>query len=87
MPRWSNDEQVSKDIRFTMNLAKKMSCLLTNDGGTSWMFQFAGVKTLKIFGLTDAKKFLDQAFQKVFLFKNMGISQLLITLWKNTRKS
>ena len=38
------------------------------------------VETLKIFGLTDAKSFLDQAFQKVFLFKNMGISQLLITL-------
>ena len=46
-PEWLNGEQISNDIRFTMNLAKKMSCLLTNDGGTSWMFQFAGVKTLK----------------------------------------
>ena len=23
----------------------KMSCLLCNDGGTAWMFEFAGVKT------------------------------------------
>ena len=43
-----------------MNIAKKMSCLLANDGGTSWMFEFAGVKTLKIFGVTSAKNFQDR---------------------------
>ena len=30
-----------------------MKCLLCNDGGTAWMFEFVGVKTLKIFGITE----------------------------------
>ena len=76
-PEWSNDEQVSKDIRFTMNLAKKMSCLLTNDGGTSWMFQFAGVKTLKIFGLTDAKKFSRPGFSESISIKDYGYNSII----------
>ena len=63
-PELYEGQQISKDIRFIMNLAKKMSCLLTNDGGTSWMFQFAEVKTLKIFGLTDAKKFSRPGFSE-----------------------
>ena len=76
-PEWANDEQVSKDIRFTMNLAKKMSCLLTNDGGTSWMFQFAGVKTLKIFGLTDAKKFSRPGFSESISIKDYGYNSII----------
>ena len=40
-----------------MNLSKKMNYCLSNDSGTSWFFQFAGVKTLKIFGKTNSTKF------------------------------
>ena len=75
-PEWLNGEQISKDIRFTMNLAKKMSCLLTNDGGTSWMFQFAGVKTLKIFGLTDAKKFSRPGFSQSISVQDYGYKSI-----------
>jgi len=75
-PEWFNGEQVSKDIRFTMNLAKKMSCLLTNDGGTSWMFQFAGVKTLKIFGITDAKKFSRPGFSVSISIQEYGYKSI-----------
>ena len=75
-PEWLNGEQISKDIRFTMNLAKKMSCLLTNDGGTSWMFQFAGVKTLKIFGLTDAKKFSRPGFSESISIQDYGYKSI-----------
>ena len=75
-PEWLNGEQISKDIRFTMNLAKKMSCLLTNDGGTSWMFQFAGVKTLKIFGLTDAKKFSRPGFSESISTQDYGYKSI-----------
>ena len=75
-PEWLNGEQISKDIRFTMNLAKKMSCLLTNDGGTSWMFQFAGVKTLKIFGLTDAKKFSRPGFSQSISIQDYGYKSI-----------
>ena len=76
-PEWLNGEQISNDIRFTMNLAKKMSCLLTNDGGTSWMFQFAGVKTLKIFGLTDAKKFSRPGFSESISIKDYGYNSII----------
>ena len=76
-PEWLNGEQISKDIRFTMNLAKKMSCLLTNDGGTSWMFQFAGVKTLKIFGLTDAKKFSRPGFSESISIQEYGYNSII----------
>ncbi len=75
-PEWLNGEQISKDIRFTMNLAKKMSCLLTNDGGTSWIFQFAGVKTLKIFGLTDAKKFSRPGFSQSISIQDYGYKSI-----------
>jgi ADP-heptose:LPS heptosyltransferase len=76
-PEWAHNQQVSKDIRFTMNLAKKMSCLLTNDGGTSWMFQFAGVKTLKIFGLTDAKKFSRPGFSESISIQDYGYNSIM----------
>jgi len=76
-PEWAHNQQVSKDIRFTMNLAKKMSCLLTNDGGTSWMFQFAGVKTLKIFGLTDAKKFSRPGFSESISIQDYGYNSII----------
>ena len=76
-PEWSNGQQTSKDIRFTMNLAKKMSCLLTNDGGTSWMFQFAGVKTLKIFGLTNAKKFSRPGFSESISIQDYGYNSII----------
>ena len=76
-PEWSKNQQVSKDIRLTMNLAKKMSCLLANDGGTSWMFQFAGVKTLKIFGLTDAKKFSRPGFSESISIQDYGYKSII----------
>lgn len=56
-PEWKNGEKISNDILSIMNLAKKMSCLLCNDSGTSWMFEFACIKTFKIFGITNEKKF------------------------------
>ena len=40
-----------------VNLAKEMDYCLSNDSGTSWFFQFANVKTLKIFGNTNSIKF------------------------------
>jgi len=55
---WDNDKKkISNDILFTMNLAKEMDYCLSNDSGTSWFFQFANVKTLKIFGNTNSIKF------------------------------
>jgi hypothetical protein len=54
-----------------------MSCLLTNDGGTSWMFQFAGVKTLKIFGLTDAKKFSRPGFSESISVQEYGYKSII----------
>ena len=57
-PEWSaNKETISKNILYTMNLAKEMDYCLSNDSGTSWFFQFANVKTLKIFGNTNSIKF------------------------------
>lgn len=57
-PEWDNNRKIiSNNILFIMNLAKKMDYCLSNDSGTSWFFQFAGVKTLKIFGKTNAIKF------------------------------
>ena len=57
-PEWTKDgHKISNEILFIMNLAKKMDYCLSNDSGTSWFFQFAGVKTLKIFGRTSSTKF------------------------------
>ena len=75
-PEWSNGELISKEIIFTMNLAKKMSLLLCNDGGTAWMFEFAGIKTLKIFGVTDEVKFARPGFCKTIQVKDYGFSDI-----------
>ena len=61
-PEWKNNQLISDDICFVMSLAKRMNLLLCNDGGTSWMFQFAGVKCIKIFGNTNKKKFSRPGF-------------------------
>ena len=53
-----------------------MSCLLTIDGGTSWMFQFAGVNTLKISGLTDAKKFSRPGFSESISIQAYGYKSI-----------
>ena len=75
-PEWENGEIISTDISFTMNLAKKMSCLLCNDGGTAWMFEFAGVKTLKLFGVTNEKKFSRPGFSQPIQIKDFGYKEL-----------
>ena len=59
-----------------MNLAKKMSCLLCNDGGTAWMFEFAGVKTLKLFGVTNEKKFSRPGYSQSVQVKDFGYDDL-----------
>ncbi len=75
-PEWKDGQIISTDITFTMNLAKKMSCLLCNDGGTAWMFEFAGVKTLKLFGVTDEKKFSRPGYSQAVQVKNFGYANL-----------
>ena len=57
-PEWTNNkEKISNNILYIMNLAKEMDYCISNDSGTSWFFQFANVKTLKIFGNTNSIKF------------------------------
>ena len=75
-PEWENGELISKDITFIMNLAKKMHCLLCNDGGTAWMFEFAGIKSLKIFGVTDERKFSRPGFSQSIQIKDYGFKNL-----------
>ena len=75
-PEWENGELISKDITFIMNLAKKMHCLLCNDGGTAWMFEFAGIKSLKIFGVTDERKFSRPGFSHSIQIKDYGFKNL-----------
>ena len=75
-PEWENGELISKDITFIMNLAKKMHCLLCNDGGTAWMFEFAGIKSLKIFGVTDERKFSRPGFSQSIQIKDYGYKNL-----------
>ena len=53
-----------------------MSCLLCNDGGTAWMFEFAGVKTLKLFGVTNEKKFSRPGFSQSIQIKDFGYKDL-----------
>ena len=48
-----------------MGLAKQMSCLLCNDSGTAWMFEFMGVKTLKIFGVTILTSLNDKSLKEI----------------------
>ena len=54
-----------------MNLAKQMN----NDSGTAWMFEFVGVKTLKIFGVTNEKKFSRPGFSKTIQIKDFGFEK------------
>ena len=75
-PEWENGELISKNITFIMNLAKKMHCLLCNDGGTAWMFEFAGIKSLKIFGVTDERKFSRPGFSQSIQIKDYGYKNL-----------
>lgn len=75
-PEWLNGEIISNDIVFTMNLAKKMSLSLCNDGGTAWMFEFANVQTFKIFGITDEVKFARPGFSETIQIKNYGYKDI-----------
>tara|TARA_B100000902_G_scaffold299257_1_gene286696 strand:+ start:175 stop:1146 length:972 start_codon:yes stop_codon:yes gene_type:complete len=75
-PEWSDGKIISKEIVFTMNLAKKMSLLLCNDGGTAWMFEFSNVKTFKIFGVTDQVKFARPGFCKTIQVKDYGYNNI-----------
>ncbi len=75
-PEWDGKKMISKSILFIMNLAKQVDCLLCNDGGTSWIFEFAGVKTFKIFGVTNEKKFARPEYCKTIQVKDYGYSSL-----------
>ena len=75
-PEWKDGELISNDITFTMNLAKQMSCLLCNDSGTAWMFEFVGVKTFKIFGVTNENKFSRPGFSKTIQIQNYGYKEI-----------
>ena len=75
-PEWLNGEIISNGIVFTMSLAKKMSLLLCNDGGTAWMFEFANVRTFKIFGITDEVKFARPGFCEAIQIKDYGYNDI-----------
>ena len=47
-----------------------------NDGGTSWIFEFAGIKTFKIFGVTNEKKFARPNYCKTLQVKDFGYNSL-----------
>lgn len=75
-PEWQDGKMITNNITFTMNLAQKMKCLLCNDGGTAWMFEFVGVKTLKIFGITDEKKFARPGYCHAIQVKDYGFNHI-----------
>ena len=75
-PEWNDGKMISNNILFIMNLAKQVDCLLCNDGGTSWIFEFAGVKTFKIFGVTNERKFSRPGYSNTIQVKDYGYSQL-----------
>ena len=75
-PEWEKEKLISNDIVFTMSLAKKMRCLLCNDGGTAWMFEFVNIKTLKIFGVTDPVKFSRPGFGNAINIKKYGYENI-----------
>ncbi|MDA8668443.1 hypothetical protein N9M26_02175 [Alphaproteobacteria bacterium] len=75
-PEWKNGELISREIAFIMNLAKQIRLLLCNDGGTAWMFEFADVKTFKIFGITDQIKFARPGFSKTIQIKDYGYTDI-----------
>ena len=86
-PEWSaNKEKISKNILYTMNLAKEMDYCLSNDSGTSWFFQFANVKTLKIFGNTNSIKFSRPGYCSSIQTSDFGFNDIKdfpIELYKN----
>ena len=75
-PEWKDSKMISNDITFTMSLAKNIKLLLCNDGGTSWMFEFAGVKTFKIFGITNANKFARPGYSRTIQVQDYGYSKI-----------
>jgi len=75
-PEWNERSMISKNILFIMNLAKQVDCLLCNDGGTSWIFEFTGIKTFKIFGVTNEKKFARPNYCKTLQVKDYGYNTL-----------
>ena len=88
-PEWKNEKMIANDILFTMSLAKNMKYLLCNDGGTSWIFEFVGVKTLKIFGVTNERKFARPGYSQTIQIKDYGfklIKDFPIETYKNILK-
>lgn len=75
-PEWIDGNFKNYEINYSMHLAKKMKYLLCNDGGTSWIFEFAGVKTFKIFGVTNEKKFSRPNFSKTIQIQDYGYKSL-----------
>tara|TARA_B100000927_G_scaffold205936_1_gene167156 strand:- start:712 stop:1689 length:978 start_codon:yes stop_codon:yes gene_type:complete len=75
-PEWENGKMKSNNILHTLNLAKQMDCLLCNDGGTSWIFEFAGIHTFKIFGVTNERKFARPKFSTTIQVKDHGFETL-----------
>ena len=75
-PEWIDGKFANYGINYSMYLAKKMKYLLCNDAGTSWIFEFAGVKTFKIFGVTNEKKFSRPNFSKTIQIQDYGYKSL-----------
>ena len=76
-PEWENGRMVSNNILYTFNLAKQMDCLLCNDCGTSWIFEFAGIQTFKIFGCSERSlKFARPNFSTTIQVKDHGFDTL-----------
>jgi ADP-heptose:LPS heptosyltransferase len=76
-PEWTDKkEKISNNILYTMNLAKEMDYCLSNDSGTSWFFQFANVKTLKIFGNTNSIKFSRPDYCSSIQTSNYGFNDI-----------
>ena len=88
-PEWNDGEFISNNVLNIMNLAKEVDCLLCNDGGTSWMFEFAGVHTFKIFGITNERKFARPGYSTTIQVKEFGytdIKEFPVDLYKKELK-
>ena len=75
-PEWKGYKMISNNILFIMNLAKQIDCLLCNDGGTSWLFEFTGIKTFKIFGVTNQRKFSRPNYTNSIQVSDFGYNDL-----------
>lgn len=75
-PEWKDGKMIYNNILSTFNLARQMDCLLCNDGGTSWIFEFANVHTFKLFGVTNEKKFARPNFSTPIQVKDYGFESL-----------